>query len=310
MVSVLSPKRMAGMCRCLPLRADPGDGDGVPPSRKPARVTTALMILSAFLLAAFLVWWAATRHARGRETALMRLAAPDGVSLPLPARVRDFALRGDATPGDLAARVRVSQIAEYKRSASAPWILLRGHAWIAIAEPGFVWVARQGLGPLTPVRVTESLTEGRGALLLQRFGLWRAGLYEGPEMDRAQAIRYLAELPWAPDAILGNAHLSWRQIDSDWVEVRTGSGSAGVSARFRFDPAGDIAEMLAQDWPMMPPARTSGSAPERSDLRVYYRSYRMIGPRRVPAEGEAGRIRDGAYRPYFQLRVTGCEAVH
>lgn len=243
---------------------------------------------------------------RRGEAALARVPVPAASTTSPPPILRDFARRGEAMPGDLATRIRLTQLAEYRRAPDAPWVLLRARQAIATAVPEFLWVAHQGLGPVSAMRVVESLQGGRGALRLHRFGLLPAGTATGPEIDRAEAMRYLAELPWAPDAILGNAALSWQALGDGRVEVSLPVAGGAVSVRFRFDARGDIVEMLAENRPVPVPGGVAGQA----DWRVLYRDYRMIGPRRIPAEGEAGHVLAGRYRPYFQMRVTGCDAEH
>jgi hypothetical protein len=43
----------------------------------------------------------------------------------------------------------------------------------------------------------------------------------GPEVTAGEALRYLAELPWAPHAPLCNRDLVWRELDDTRVEVAT-----------------------------------------------------------------------------------------
>jgi hypothetical protein len=40
-------------------------------------------------------------------------------------------------------------------------------------------------------------------------------------ISKGEAMRYLAELPWLPQAMVANQELEWRQIDDRTVEVAT-----------------------------------------------------------------------------------------
>ncbi|MDF0603151.1 hypothetical protein P1J78_20590 [Psychromarinibacter sp. C21-152] len=264
----------------------------------------ALIVAVALALAAGPARMA--RRVRALEARLDRAPAPRDVSERLPDRVRDFALRGDATPTDLAARVHLTQRAEFQPKPAAPWMLLEARQSIAIGAPGFVWEARQDVGPLPKLRGFDAFVDGTGLLRMQLFGLIPAARAEGPITDRAEAMRYLAELPWAPDAILGNPSLSWRMDGPDWAVVTMEVPGGPVSARFRFDSGGDIVEMLAKDRP----STDAAGQPIFQTWRGCFRNYRMIGPRRVPAEGEVGYVFGDTYRPYFQGRITGYETVH
>lgn len=240
------------------------------------------------------------------ESRLGVVEAPRDVSAGLPAAVRDFALRGDAAPDDLATRLSFTQSAEFQPRADAAWIPLEARQTVAVGAAGFVWEAWQDLGPLPKLRVVDAYVAGQGQLTVRLFGMIPAGNAEGPETDRAEAMRYLAELPWAPDAILGNPALRWRMDADEWAEVSMPLPDGAATVRFRFDEAGDIVEMRARDRP----ATDADGKPVRYDWKAKFRDYRMIGPRRIPAEGEVGYIIDGTYRPYFQGRITGYEAVH
>lgn len=63
---------------------------------------------------------------------------------------------------------------------------------------------------------------------------------------KGEAIRYLAELPWVPQAFVGNAQLEWRELDDATVEVGTVVASSRVAVRLHFDAAGDIIAASAE----------------------------------------------------------------
>ncbi len=231
---------------------------------------------------------------------------PVPVADRLPPRVREFAQRCDASADDIAVRVRLTQLAELQREAGGPWYWLEARQTIVTGEPGFVWEGWRPFCGTTKVRVVDSLVNGVGRLRVQIVGLIRIIEAKGVEVDRGEAMRYLAELPWAPDAILGNPAVSWAMDGDDWAVASTDTTGGPVSVRFRFDGAGDIVEFFAKDRPALQP----GGGVKLCDWRGYFRNYRMIGTRRIPSEGEVGYVEDGTYRAYFQGRVTGYDTDH
>ena len=60
-------------------------------------------------------------------------------------------------------------------------------------------------------------------------------------------MRYLAELAWAPDAILRNVDLRWREAGSDQLVVGAGSGERAAEVTLILDGDGRIAEAFAPD---------------------------------------------------------------
>jgi hypothetical protein len=100
----------------------------------------------------------------------------------------------------------------------------------------------------------------------------------GPETAKGEAMRFLAELPWNPDAILNAAGLTWRQVDDATVEVSmmTSGGLATVS--LQFDAGGDISAIEAADRPR------AGDTPARWIGR--FSNYAKVGAYRFPRYGE------------------------
>jgi hypothetical protein len=57
----------------------------------------------------------------------------------------------------------------------------------------------------------------------------------GPETVRGEALRYLAELPFAPPAIAHNRELEWRQFDERSVEVATTVAGERLAVKLEVD---------------------------------------------------------------------------
>lgn len=222
----------------------------------------------------------------------------------LPPIVRDFALRSGARveAGQLA--LLLTQKAELRLKRGGLFTTFNAHQIIALGEPAFVWHARRGFGPLTLLRVVDSFVGGEGALEARLFGSLTVARANGVETTLGEAFRYLAELPWAPDAILGNPHLQWRMAGEREAEVKLNTRVGTARVLFRFDAQGDIAEMEARERPASDPS----GRPVRYDWRGRFGDYRQIGDRRLPGYGEVGYVYPEGYEVYFRCRTTGCRA--
>ncbi len=119
-------------------------------------------------------------------------------------------------------------------------------------------------------------------------------------MTLGEAYRYLAELPWAPDAILGNPDLEWRILARNIAEVRLATPAGAARVSFRFDAQGDIVEIEAKGRP----ARDASGKEVLRDWRGYFRDYRQIGPRRIPGAAEVGYVYPEGYEAYFRCKIT------
>lgn len=264
-------------------------------------------IAAAFVLAALGLGAAQVVAASRFRARILRLAERlhDGpvtrdVEDRLPTLVADFARRAGAVPGAGLRVATFAQDGELRLRKGGRFA--RTVAWqvVALGRAGFLWDARQSLGPVELLRVIDAYVGAEGVLDARLFGSLPVARMSGRELALGEAFRYLAELPWAPDAILGNPDLVWRVTGPGAVEVRlaTQAGTARVS--FRFDAAGDIVGMEASGRP----ARDISGKATTLDWRGTFGDYRDIGPRRLPEYGEVGYVwPDTGYEPYFRGRI-------
>jgi len=217
----------------------------------------------------------------------------------LPEAIRAFALRGLAG-GAPAPAIRLEQAAEMRLKKGADWRALAARQTIAIAQPGFAWVAQMRLGPVPLVRVLDAYENCEGLLEVRLFGALRLDASTGPEMALGEGLRYLAELPWAPEAILVNRQIAWGQTpEGITARIETAGGPAEVT--FALDAGGDIVSVLARGRP----AALSDGTPAALDWRGRFFDYAEIGGRRVPLGAEVGYDYPDGYEAYFRGRVTG-----
>lgn len=148
-------------------------------------------------------------------------------------------------------------------------------------DPGYVWHATGVMAKVVPVQVVDSYVAGAGLLEARIAGSIRVAHAVGPDIDKGEAMRFLAELPWNPDAMVNATGLTWREVDEHTVEVsmRTQSGVARVS--LLFDASGDIVGIEAKDRPW---ALGNVSAPPRWVGR--FSNYKQVGAYRWPGYGE------------------------
>lgn len=258
-----------------------------------------LGLLAGVILCAVLVM--ASLHLRARSVvdglnAELLQASPPVTRTDLPDLIFAYAMRAGASPEALPHHVRLKQVAEIQMTEESAWLPLEAEQLIAVGEPGFLWEAAQRMGPVTKFQVVDSFVGGEGRLRVDLLGALRVVDAAGSDMDRSEAMRYLAELPWAPDAMLGNPDLHWRALTADRVEVALDMPGGKAAVTFRFDPRGDIVEVVARDRPALGP----GGETVLRDWRCILSAYGEVGGRRLPLRGEAGYVVDGVYTPYWR----------
>jgi hypothetical protein len=247
----------------------------------------------------------AARFSRDLARFEARLAAVPVGTLreDLPEVIRDFALRSLAG-NPPAPAIRIEQAAEMRLTKGAEWRALAARQTIAVAGPGFAWIAVMRLGPVPLVRVLDSFENGEGLLEVRLLGALRLDARSDPETALGEGLRYLAELPWAPDAILVNRQIAWAQTDAGIIaRIETAGGPAEVT--FTLDAGGDIVSVLAR----ARPAVLADGTPAPLDWHGRFSDYVEIGGRRVPTSAEVGYDYPDGYEAYFRGRIKALVAV-
>ncbi len=209
----------------------------------------------------------------------------------LPEEVRDLALRLGARSDDSHSAVLLTQLGTMSNAPSARAIRFRAQQAIDLVRPAFVW--RASAGPFGCISVVDALT-ARPNLEVRLFGLLRlVGLDDGPDLTKGELMRYLAELAWAPDAILKNSALSWKVTDAGTFQVSAAFSQACATVELKLDADGRIAAIDAPDRP-----RREGGRFVSRPWRGRFFDYRRHENRWLPFQAEVGWFLDG------QLFVT------
>lgn len=219
----------------------------------------------------------------------------------LPAPVRAYLTRslppGQTTP----AAVRVHQSGELWKQPGARAMRFEAIEEFACDRVAFAWRARFPiLGPLA-ITVVDGFDGGAGRLRVSLLGL-PLQQQTGAETDVGEAMRYLAELPWAPQAIAANHELEWHTVDDRAVEVVYDRGMR-ASVRWELDEAGDPVHMTG-----VRPFSTGKSFVEMP-WGGDFRDYRDVSGMRVPTVGEAWWHLPGGRFVYWRARVDELELV-
>lgn len=170
---------------------------------------------------------------------------------------------------------------------------------LAVDRVEFAWRARFPMvGPIS-MRVIDSYDGTDGRLEVRVIGI-PIQRKRGPELARGEALRYLAEIPWVPQAILANPHLTWRAVDDRTVEVATSTHDEQIALQLVFNHAGDIAQTIAQR-----PRLEAGSTP--TTWIGEYAEYKQFDRVRLPSRGEVRwELPDGPF-VYWRGKITALD---
>lgn len=194
--------------------------------------------------------------------------------------------------------VRFTQVGEMQLKPGR-WFPFRAKQEIAVDRVEFAWHATFRLVPFVSLRVRDWYRAGDAGLDARLWGLLRVVHANGPEIARGEAIRYLVELPLAPQAMATNAMLEWRSVDESTVEVATLVGGERVVVLLHFDASGDIVAGSAEARP-----RAIGKQSVDTPFRGVYGDYREFDGVRLPTTAEVSWLLPHGPFPYFRSRLT------
>lgn len=168
---------------------------------------------------------------------------------------------------------------------------------IAVDRVAFSWQASFPLlGPFA-IRVVDGFADGQGRLEGRALGL-PVQRQSGPQITSGEVLRYLAELPWAPHAMVHNPELDWRPLGERRVEVATSVAGERLTVEMAFDEAGDIVRSSSQmrlfrigdEWVPTPWAGE-------------FSQYELLGGIRIPTAAEVYWNLPGGRFVYWRGRV-------
>jgi len=197
--------------------------------------------------------------------------------------------------------VRITQAGEMWLKPGGRALRFEAVEEFAVDEVAFSWRARFPIVPLVSLRVLDRYAAGEGQLEARLFGLplMRA---RGQATAEGEAMRYLAELPWVPQAMAVNRQLEWRELDLRTVEVATRVGLARVAVRLEFNAEGDIVGASTDARP-----RPEGKTIVPRPWGGVFAGYAVFGRIRVPRQAEVRwDLPEGSFT-YWRGAVTSLE---
>jgi hypothetical protein len=238
----------------------------------------------------------AERAPDGKETVFTREML-DGLPAPV-ARYFQFAL----APGQrLIRRARVEHAGTF---AARPgrWAPFASVQQVAVRPPGFVWDAAIRVGPGVQVRVRDSYLRGDGSMQAAAAALVTVVDQRGtPEMASASLMRYLAEAPWFPTALLPVEGVEWRTVDDSTARATLADAGTSVTVDFHFGAGGEIVRVSADRY------RDVGGTPVLTPWVGRSWDYERRHGMMIPTAGDVQWVTPGGSLPYWRARVVAVE---
>ena len=170
---------------------------------------------------------------------------------------------------------------------------------VVTARPGFLWDARIAMLPGLPVRVIDSYITGEGLLHAALWSLFELAHVHGRgEIARGELMRFFAEMPWYPTALLPSQGVRWEAVDHRSAHATFADGRLMLKLTFKFDDAGLIESFRAS---------ARGSMMNKKMVMApwegQWSNYQVRDGMTVPMTGEVAWVRPEGRKSYFQGTV-------
>jgi hypothetical protein len=179
----------------------------------------------------------------------------------------------------------------------AKWSPFTATQIVMTQRPGFDWDARIQMAPAVSAFVHDAYALGAGSLHVSLLGLFTvADVRDTPAAAQGELLRFFAEMPWYPTALLPSQGVRWEAIDDTSARATMTDAPTTVSLVFRFNAEGTIETMRAE-------------ARYRDKLTAMpwsgrFWNYSVCNEMLIPLEGEVGWEYSDGIRLYYKGKVT------
>ncbi len=238
--------------------------------------------------------------AQGRLPSPARFDAHELEGLPAPVQRYFRAVLTDGQPIIAAATIEMTGTINMSATAEQ-WKPFTSRQRVVTRKPGFLWDAQVDMFPGVPAHVEDSYIAGQGRLKAKLFGLLTVADSHGDgEIARGEFMRYFAESPWYPTALLPSQGVRWEAVDDASANATIVDGPITLTLLFRFNDAGLIASVRAE-------ARGAGVGKDGAMLMLPWdcglSDYQPQDGMLIPMAGEAAWVRPEGRKAYFVGQV-------
>ncbi|MFB6317071.1 DUF6920 family protein [Saccharicrinis sp. FJH54] len=130
---------------------------------------------------------------------------------------------------------------EFRVNPNQKWSKIKGEEYFTIEPPGFVW-----RGKVPFMSATDLFINKQGNLQIHLFQTIRIINKKDEKINQGELLRWLAEAPWFPTALLPSKNLSWEKINDSECKIIFSSEGIDVDARVHINNKGEITKLQAK----------------------------------------------------------------
>lgn len=200
--------------------------------------------------------------------------------------------------------VRLQQTGTFRSGGTgAPWNDFTATQHVTTRPPGFVWDASITMLPGLSVRVLDAYAEGQGTLWARLGGVVTvANPPSGPALDEGELMRYLAEAPLYPTALLPGMGVTWTPVNDRSARATLEHRGTTASLLFHINDQNEVERVTGK----RPFLKDDGSS-ERRPWKGYWRNYEPRNGMLVPTDGEVAWIHPEGEVSYWRGHMERVE---
>ena len=195
--------------------------------------------------------------------------------------------------------VRLKQVGEFRMKENQSWMPIKAEQYFTTEDPAFIWRVKFTMAPFIWIDGRDMYYQGKGIMLIKILSTITVANATGREMDISSLIRFLAEAPWFPTALLPSDYLEWKEIDSNSARAVIKDNGYTALGIFTFNEKGEIIKFVTNDRYMEADGKYF-----KEQWAGYYRNYQEIEGMKIPMEGEVEWNLSDKDLPYAKLKIT------
>jgi len=170
--------------------------------------------------------------------------------------------------------VRLKHGGEFRTKPNQKWMSIKGQEYFTVQNPGFVW-----FGKVPLVSAKDIYYDGKGNLKVKLLSIIKLVDAKGKNFDQGELLRWLAETPWFPTALLPSENLKWEPINNNSAKVIFSDKSLTIDGVFHFNEQGQITQFNAKRF-------QDSSDDSLENWTCYYRDYKEVNDMQIPFSAE------------------------
>ena len=267
-------------------------------------VVVLVAAMAVLVFCGTLRWQAETKrlHARlqaARVQAGIKTYDPREIA-ELPAPVQRYFRAVLKTGQPLIAIGRVAHTGTFNMGGNTDqWRPFTSTQRVTTQSPGFVWDARIRMAPGLTVFVHDAYIAGSGVLVAKLLGLFEVMAQPStPELAQGELMRFLAEGPWYPTALLPSQGVRWEALDDTRARATLTDHATTVTLVVDFDTRGLIRAVHSDGR-----YRDVDGVQVATPWQGRFWDYELRDGMRVPLQGEVSWVLPDGPRPYWRGRI-------